>query len=58
MTFFSLILECAMKQKTIKVGTIKDSDLNKKIRKPLPPPSFRHKSKKNYNRKKIDKNYE
>lgn len=47
-----------MKQKTIKVGTIKDSDLNKKIRKPLPPPSFRHKSKKNYNRKKIDKNYE
>lgn len=47
-----------MKSKTIKVGTIKDSDLKQKIRKPLPPPSFKHKSKKTYNRKKKEKNYE
>lgn len=45
-----------MNKKTIKVGTIKDSELNKKIRKPLPPPGKTHTSIKQYKRKSKHKN--
>jgi hypothetical protein len=38
------------------VGKIKDKDLKEKIRKPLPPPSKTHKSKKDYKRKNKHKN--
>jgi hypothetical protein len=33
------------------VGTIKMSEVRKKVRKPLPPPTQRHSSKKGYRRK-------
>jgi len=46
-----------MKKKVHKVGTIKDSDLKKKIRKPICRPGFPMKSKKDYKRnKKINDN--
>lgn len=41
-----------MKKKVHKVGVIKDSELKKRIRKPLPPPGFKMKSKKEYTRNK------
>lgn len=40
-----------MKQKKYKIGTISDSELKKKIRKPICKPGFRMKSKKSYARK-------
>jgi len=40
-----------MKKKVHKVGTIRDSELKKKIRKPICPPSFRLKDKTEYKRK-------
>jgi hypothetical protein len=39
-----------MKKKVHKVGTIRDRDLKKKIRKELPLPPQKHKSVKDYNR--------
>lgn len=40
-----------MKKKVHQVGVIKDSELKKKVRKPLPPPDYPFKSKKAYKRK-------
>lgn len=40
-----------MKRKKHFVGTIKDSDLKKKVRKPICGPSFRMKDKTEYSRK-------
>lgn len=39
-----------MKKKTHQVGVIRESDLRKRVRKPLPPPPQKHKSAKDYRR--------
>jgi hypothetical protein len=39
-----------MKKKTHEVGTIRDRDLKKRVRKELPPPPQKHKSAKDYRR--------
>jgi hypothetical protein len=44
-----------MKNKTHYCGTVSDCELKKSIRKPLPPPPQKHKSAKDYSRKKNKK---
>ena len=47
-----------MKKKVHQVGTISDRELKKRVRKVLPPPPQKHKSVKDYSRKKKHKNEE
>lgn len=47
-----------MKKKVHHVGTISDRVLKKRVRKALPPPPQKHKSVKDYSRKKKHKNEE